>query len=221
MPGVTISASYGCGGAVIAPAVARELHMPLLDRAISSAVATQLHVSVQEAEGAQVKRSLVGRFFTMLTPLAGGVLGAGTDAAPPDADLTVEDEAEEFRRQAERIMHTAIAGGAVILGRGGTAALRDQPGVLRVRLFGDMRRRVVQGARVEGVDEATARARQPEVDAARRQYFRKLYHDDIDQLPYYHLQLDSTVLPLVTCTELIVSAFHALAVEPPAAGPHR
>ena len=210
MPGVTISAAYGCGGAVVAPEVARRLGFPLLDRAISSTIASQLHVSVPEAEGGEEKRSLAGRFFSILTPLAGGVLGAGTDAAPPEGDLRLEDDVNPFRTQAERIMNDAVRTGAVILGRGATAALCDHSDVLRVRLFGDVQRRIVQGAQVEGVDVATARARQPEVDAARRQYFRKLYHDDIDQVPYFHVQLDSTRLPLSVCADLIVTAYHAL-----------
>jgi hypothetical protein len=82
MPGVTISAGYGAGGSIIAPEVARQLGLPLLDRAISSHVAAQLKVSVQEAEGAVIKRSGPGRFLAVLAPLAGGVLGAGTDCAP-------------------------------------------------------------------------------------------------------------------------------------------
>jgi hypothetical protein len=39
MPGVTISAGYGAGGSVVAARVAQLLDVPLLDRAISSAVA--------------------------------------------------------------------------------------------------------------------------------------------------------------------------------------
>lgn len=211
MPGVTISASYGCGGAVIAPEVARRLGFPLLDRAISSTVARQLHVSLPEAEDGEERRSLAGRFFSILAPLAGGVLGAGTDAAPPESEMMFDEDVNPFREQAERIMHDAVQTGAVILGRGGTAALCHESDVLRVRLFGDVQRRIAQGAEVEGVDEATARARQPEVDAARRQYFRNLYHGDIDEVPYFHLQLDSTRLPLDTCAELIVTAYRALA----------
>ena len=210
MPGVTISAAYGCGGAVVAPDVAHRLGFPLLDRAISSTVAQQLHVSVPEAEGGEQKRSLAGRFFSILTPLAGGVLGAGTDAAPPEADMLYDEDVNPSREQAERIMQDAVRTGAVILGRGGTAALCHESDVLRVRLFGDVQRRIRQGARVEGVDEATARARQPEVDAARRQYFRKLYHGEIDEVPYFHLQLDSTRLPLNVCADLIVTAYRAL-----------
>src|SRR6204780_1533638 len=99
MPGVTISAGYGAGGSVIAPQVASRLGLPLLDRAISSHVAAQLHVSVQEAEGGVIRRSLADRFLAVLSPLAGGVLGAGTDCAPPDA-VPPPDDAAYFREQA-------------------------------------------------------------------------------------------------------------------------
>jgi len=72
MPGVTISAGYGAGGSVIAPQVARLLGIPLLDRAISSYVAEQLHVSVPEAESGAIRRSPADRFLTILAPLAEG-----------------------------------------------------------------------------------------------------------------------------------------------------
>ena len=58
MPGVTISSGFGAGGSVVAPAVARQLGLPLLDRAISSRVAAQLRVSLQEAEDGAPQRSL-------------------------------------------------------------------------------------------------------------------------------------------------------------------
>jgi len=166
MPGVTISASYGAGGSVIAPAVAKLLGLPLLDRAISSHVAAQLHVTVQEAEGATIRRPLVDRFLAVLSPLAGGVLGAGTDAAPPHAAVPPPDDAAFFRERAEAIMNEALATGAVILGRAGAAAFRDRPDVLRVRLFGPREARIAQAARVENVDPATARQRPRPVRAA-------------------------------------------------------
>src|ERR1700761_1321796 len=119
MPGVTISAGYGAGGSVIASALARQLGLPLLDRAISSHVAAQLRVSVAEAEGGATKRSVPGRFLAVLAPLAGGVLGAGTDCAPPEAAVPPPDEAVFFRDQAEAIMRKALVSGAVILGRAG------------------------------------------------------------------------------------------------------
>jgi cytidylate kinase len=212
MHGVTISAGYGAGGSVIAPQVARLLGMPLLDRAISSHVAAQLKVSVEEAEGGIIRRSLPDRFLAVLAPLAGGALGAGTDCAPPGA-TPPPDDAEFFRRQAELIMRTALETGAVILGRAGGAAFRREPGVLRVRLFGPPEGRVAQAARIENVDSGTARKRLPEVDRARAQYVRRLYSADIDDPALYHLQIDSTTLPLDVCADLIAAAYNALPRE--------
>jgi Cytidylate kinase-like family len=208
MPGVTISASYGAGGSVIAPAVAAQLNLPLLDRAISSRVAAQLHVSVQEAEGGEMRRSLVDKFLAVLAPLASGALGAGTDAAPPHA-IPPPDDADFFREQAEAIMTEALTGGAVILGRGGGAAFCHRPDVLRVRLFGPVEARIAQAARVENVDPSAARQRLPEVDNARAQYVRRLYCVSIDDPALYNLQIDSTVLPLDACADLITSAYLA------------
>jgi cytidylate kinase-like protein len=209
MPGVTISAGYGAGGSIIAPHVARLLTLPLLDRAISSHVAAQLQVSRQEAEGGAIRRSLPDRFLAVLAPLAGGALGAGTDCAPPGT-VPPPDDAEFFREQAELIMRTALETGAVILGRGGSAAFRGDAGVLRVRLFGPPADRIGQAARIENIDAPTARQRLPEVDRARAQYVKRLYGISIDDPSLYHLQIDSTVLPLDACARLIAAAYQAL-----------
>ncbi|MGD0067128.1 MAG: cytidylate kinase-like family protein [Streptosporangiaceae bacterium] len=209
MPGVTISAGYGAGGSVIAPQVAGQLGVPLLDRAISSHVADQLHVSVPEAESGAIRRSLADRFLAVLAPLAEGVRAAGTDAHVPWT-TSPPDEAPLFRDQAEAVMRSALASGAVILGRAGGAAFCREAGVLRVRLFGPADARIAQAARIEGIDIEVARQRLPEVDRARAQYVRRLYAADIDDPALYHLQLDSTVLPPEACTALIVAAYQAL-----------
>jgi cytidylate kinase len=208
MPGVTISAGYGAGGSIIAPQVARQLGFPLLDRAISSHVAAQLQVSVQEAEGATIRRPLVDRFLSVLSPLAGGVLGAGTDGTPHDA-APPPNEAAFFREQAEAIMREALASGAVILGRAGGAAFSNEPGVLRVRLFGPPEARIAQAARIENVDMLTARQRLPQVDRARAQYVRRLYCASIDDPEIYQLQIDSTAVSLHACADLIAAAYRS------------
>jgi cytidylate kinase len=56
---------------------------------------------------------------------------------------------------------------------------------------------------------ATARQRLPEVDRARAQYVRRLYGVDIDDPDLYHLQIDSTALPLDACVSLIVAAYRS------------
>ncbi|MEO8887774.1 MAG: cytidylate kinase-like family protein [Jatrophihabitantaceae bacterium] len=209
MPGVTIASSYGTAGSVIAPAVAKELGLPLLDRAISVQVAAKLHVTEDEAATAQAHRSRAGRFMSLLAPLAGGVLGAGTDAAPGDAVPNL-DEAEAFRDQAELVMRAALAGGAVILGRAGGAALRQEPGVLRVRLFGAKSARLQHAMTFERIDEDAAKERMHQVDGAREQYVRRLYHCDVNDPVLYHLQLDSTAIGPDACAAMIATAYRSM-----------
>jgi cytidylate kinase len=206
VPGVTISAGFGAGGSIVAPAVAERLGLALLDRAISSRVAAHLRVSLKEAETGCVERSLVGRFFELLAPLGDGALKAGPDAAPPNAE-PAPDEAAPFREQAESIMRTAMQSGAVILGRAGATAFRDAPDVLRVRLFGPVEARIAQAREIEQIDEETARRLLPEVDRARAQYARRLYAADIDDPGLYHLQLESTAVPLSSCADIIAATY--------------
>ncbi len=48
------------------------------------------------------------------------------------------------------------------------------------------------------------------VDAAREQYIWRLYRISAADPSLYHLQIDSTVINLVTCTELIVQTYRSL-----------
>ena len=54
-------------------------------------------------------------------------------------------------------------------------------------------------ARIENVDAATVRRRRPEVDRVRAQYVHGLYRANIDDPELFHLQIDSTVVPLEVC----------------------
>lgn len=215
MPGVTVSAGYGAGGSVVAPAVAEHLGLPFLDRAINATVLAQLNETERDdaERGASPNRSFADRILSLLTPLAGGVLGAGTDAAPV-AKASSADVVAAYRERAEAVMRAAFVTGAVVLGRAGSAAFRHEPGVLRVRLAGPPEARIVQGARIEGVDEETARRRLREVDRSQEHYVRRLYDVSVDDPALFHLQLDSTVLSLDTCADLIAVAYRSLTAEP-------
>jgi cytidylate kinase len=209
MPGVTISASYGTGGRAVARAVSSRLNLPMLDRAISADVAQKLHVSVREAEGGAVTRSLVDRFLSALAPLADGALGTSTHATQPSS-LAADRESALFRDQADDIMRDAMATGAVILGRGGGAAFSDEPEVLRVRLFGRTDARLAHAATAEGIDQSTARQRLTDADRARAHYVKRLYGRNIDDPDLYQLQIDSTILSAEATAELIATAYLAL-----------
>jgi cytidylate kinase len=210
MPGVTISAGYGAGGSIVAPMVAERLGMPLLDRAISVEVAAQLNVSVAEAQAGTPNRSFIERLLSFMSPLATDALGTPSDLEMSNAAAGLSDEATAFRSEAERIMRTAFASGAVVLGRAGAAAFRDQPDILRVRLFGPATARAERVSAANATDLATVHKQLKQVDHARDQYVRRLYRIGVDDPTVFQLQLDSIAFSLESCADVIVAAYRSL-----------
>lgn len=209
MPGITISSAYGAGGGVVAPRVAERLGYKMLDRAISARVAGELQVSLEEAQEGERKLSFADRFFRNLAPLADTISGGSAIAAADGA------AAEEFRAEANKIMCESLTDGAVILGRGGAAALQDRSDVLRIRLYGSPEERV-RAAEKFGEGKVTpeqAEKNLTEVDAARAKYVQHLYGRDIDDPTLYHLQLNTPLLELDQCVTMIVDAYRAFATD--------
>ncbi len=61
---VTISATYGAGGALVGPEVAERLGVPFVDRAIPVAVADDLQMSIDDALS---RMELVGHDFYLFS----------------------------------------------------------------------------------------------------------------------------------------------------------
>ena len=194
---VTISASYGSGGSWIGPQVAERLGWRFIDRAIPVQVAERLDVPVEHAHVHD--EAAAPRFTRLLARLpntSGVVL---PEATSPD-----------FCRETERVLtEAADAGEVVVLGRAAAIVLRDRTDAFHVRLDGPPEPRVLQGMRVEDVDEEEARRRQRTSDRARLDYVKHFYRADARDPRHYHLVLDSTAVPLETCVDLIVTAARA------------
>jgi cytidylate kinase len=82
--------------------------------------------------------------------------------------------------------------------------------VLRVRLHGPPDRRLRQAVSLGGVDERTAKETLDRLDRAHADYVRQFYGEDINDGALYHLVIDSTLIELGACVELIASAAEAL-----------
>jgi cytidylate kinase len=95
--------------------------------------------------------------------------------------------------------------GAVVLGRAGMVVLGGRPDVLCVRLDGPVEVRIAQVAAL-GIDEASARQGQQEVDSARETYARVFFNVRQDDPRLYHVILDSTVLSAEACIDIIARA---------------
>jgi cytidylate kinase len=208
---VTVSASYGAGGAVVAPALADRLGVPFVQRATNSAGGVG-------AAGPCVEP--LTRDESNLTPASWllACLSAAMPAGPTQSAPPSRHQDESLRRYCEQdIRRLADAGAGVILGRGAAVVLGKGRG-FHVRLDGPPQARVVQGAAIEGISVDQARRHLEAADRARDTYVRRLYRTDPADPRHYHLVIDSTALPLDAVTELILRALSAspgqLAADP-------
>lgn len=207
---VTISSSYGAGGAVIGPAVADALGLPYFDRAIPVAVAGQLAMAISEAEARDERpptrsERLISALANMSVPLG------------PVPVTQPYDSRTAYCRATEDVLAEIAAGpGGVVLGRAGMAVLAEHPNVLRVRLGGPVEARIAQAMAHQGVDDATARTQQRDTDRARDLYAHTFYGVRQDDTRLYQLVLDSTDLSFEVCNSIIVQAAHEVLSRPPA-----
>ena len=200
---ITVSAAYGTGGSVVAPALADRFGLPFLQRVTTS----QGHIAKrgpceEQLTEEEVRATPVHRLLAHFTQ----AMPAGPTQSPP----STHHQDEHLRGHGETGIHRLLAvdGGGVILGRAGAVVLGKDRG-FHVRLDGPADRRVVQGAAVEGISEAQAAERLRAADKARTAYVRRLYRCDPADASLYHLVIDSTAMPLDTVIELILVAARA------------
>jgi len=192
---ITVSATYGAGGSVVAPLLARRVGLPFADRLIAARNAP----AVPSAEGVtkeELDEEPRRSFFARLAHLNVGL----NLPAPRDPD-DLRDHVRD--RVAASIKALAAEGGAVILGRAGQIVLAHHPRTFHVRLDGPPERRAARGAMWEGIDLETALARMKETDEARTRYTRRLYQRDPSDPSLYHLVLDATVIELEAGVEML------------------
>ena len=204
---ITVSASYGAGGSVVAPDLARRLGLPFLQRVTTSEGHSaepgpcDEQLSEEEVRTTPVHRLLA--HFTQAMP-------AGPTQSPP----STHHQDDQLRCHGEAGIHRLLAaGGGVILGRAAAVVLGKDRGY-HVRLDGPAERRIVQGAAVEVITEDQARARIRAADKARTAYVRRLYRVDPTDSSLYHLVIDSTPMPLDTVVGLILVAARAHSAAP-------
>jgi cytidylate kinase len=196
---VTVSASYGAGGSVVAPALAQRLGVPFLSRAttttggLAGGEPCAERLATDEADLMPAHRLLASLTHAM---------PAGPTQSPP----SVHYQDRNLRRHCEEgIRRLAGAGAGVILGRGAAVVLGKDRG-FHVRLDGPPGPRTVQGAAIENISQDQASKHLAAADRARTAFVRRLYRADPADPRYYHLVIDSTALPLGTVTEIILQA---------------
>jgi cytidylate kinase len=197
---VTLSATYGAGGSEVGPALAQRLGVPFVDRLIPSDVAARLAVPLTSAFAHdEVSGGVMARALTSLAPI-GQAFGAGAPATEPVAD-------RDFREMTEQVVfERAESGHGVILGRAAAVVLCNDPRALHVRLDGPREARLLQAMRLQAIGRAAAERRMRETDRARHAYVHHFHRADARDPTLYHLLIDSTVIDLTECVEIIALA---------------
>lgn len=202
-PVITVSATYGAGGSVVAPRVAHDMGLPFIDRLISTDGTAEAASGAARSEEGLVsgEKEWVpsGRFLSYFARAA-----AVSAVVPPDPLI---DEDEDIRGRLEQTLASVIEGAsAVILGRAGAVLLESRPNSFHVRLDGPPERRLAWACGHEGVDADAARKRQGEADRARTAFVKRLYRRDPTDPSLYHLVIDSTALGVEATATVIEAA---------------
>src|SRR3954470_13264681 len=192
MPLVTVSASYGAGGSEVAPAVAERLGVQFVVRVVSPETAHRL-----------AQADTVGRFWRVVRSISPA---GGLTAGSIHAERELNDRLTDRESLEAALREGAGDRDAVILGRAGALALRDDPRALHVRLDGPRDARVFRAMEIQRIDEAAARQRLVETDRARERFVRDIYGLDPSDPGLYGLVLDGTAFATAACVELIATA---------------
>lgn len=196
---VTVSATYGAGGSIIAPRLAERLGLPFFDRLIHGKDGQDAATIVERLTQAERDQAPPAGILASLANLT-SVLGlpvAGADADPR----------RQLRRQVEAsVKDIASTTGGVILGRAAAVVLAGHPATFHVRLTGPTDRCLARAMAIEAVPEAEARTRQADTDKAWSKFVMRLFDKDPSDASLYHLVLDATVFPIDTVVEMVATA---------------
>lgn len=199
-PLVTVSATYGTGGSVIAPRLAEALELPFIDRFISADLPDMAH-AVRSEEGLHESEqgTPAGRFLSYFARAA----SVGAMMAP---DPMIDDD-ETIRGRSEEALKGVASGAAgVVLGRAAAVVLASRPRAFHIRLDGPAQRRIEWATGFEGLEKEGASKRQAETDKARTAFVKRLYRVDPADPGLYHVVLDSTVFGVERSTALLSEA---------------
>ena len=209
---VTISGSYGAGGSVVAPAVAKALDLPFMDRAVPARFTGGVPKQVgEEATVEERTSSLIERIVSTFANLP----DAFSPGAPPPAKPVASSD-DDLRQQTSARVRAFVDAhhGGVILGWGATVLVPD---AFHVRLHGPVEQRVERAMAIEGIDREEAEHRQADTDRVRGLYLKRLYGRDWNDLSLYHVAIDTTVMTLDHVAAVVAKAAAAFWARQPVA----
>jgi cytidylate kinase len=215
LPVVTISRTFGAGGAPVGRELARRLGAEFLDRNIVAMAAQRAGISEEEARGYDER--MPGVWQRVATVLATSGSEFDLPIVPESQDVPGLGTEERLARLTQAIIVEAAAtGNAVIVGRGGAFILKGDADVLHVQLHAPLDVRIRNLAtRVEEIpenarpDESSLRDICRSMDARRAEYIRRWFRADWLAIENYDLSIDTEQIGFAGAVDVIQAALAA------------
>ncbi len=212
---ITISRQYGSEGDEIAANVCQILGYQMFDKQLMTKVAAEVGLTEGEVvdftEDQHRVRSFLDRLLGGPKPTVTRTHNWAEDRFGVHAqDVKVLDAAESIPL-VQAVIHAAYKHDqVVIVGRGGQAVLRDEPGVLHVRIEAPLETRIQRVQLREGLNYELARDVVAERDRAAADYLKRFYHVDWADALLYHLILNTGRWSIQSASYVIANAVNQL-----------
>jgi hypothetical protein len=208
---ITISRQYGSEGDEIAANVCQILGYQSFDKQLMMRVASEVGLTEGEVVDFTEDQHRVRGFLDRL-------LGSPSPVVTQShswSEVKVIDAADSIPLVQSIIRAAYKHDKVVIVGRGGQAVLRSDPGVLHVRIEAPLETRVDRVHLREGLTYELAREVVAQRDRAAADYLKRFYNVDWADSLLYHLILNTGRWGIESASYLIVNAVNQL--EPAAA----
>ena len=190
---VSISREFGSGGRLIGKKLAASLGIPCYDRTLIQKTAEKSGLSPDFIARAEERAR--SRFHLNIAPIGIGV--------PTFTHQGIPVSHQAFFAQADVIRELAAEGPCVIVGRCADYILREREDCLNVFIHASMAARADRIVRLYGSSEKSPEKRLEEKDKRRRVYYKHYTDGDWGMSQNYHLSLDSGIIGIQRCVDII------------------
>ena len=191
---ITISREFGSGGRTIGRLVAEKLGIPFYDKELVEQVAIESGFAPKFVEEHGEHAPAASRLAYAFA--AQGVPGVMNGLSTADFLWNI---------QCNVILQLADKGPCVIVGRNADYILKDRPDVLHTYIHADMDYRADRIVRLYGESEKSPETRLAEKDKRRRVHYQHYTGRTWGQAQNYDICLDTGVLGIEQCTEIVVN----------------
>lgn len=212
---ITISRQYGSEGDEIAANVCQILGYQAFDKQLMAKVAAEAGLTEDElvdfTEDQHKVRGFLDRLLGSPRQIVTQTRSWGEDRyGVRTLDVKAIDVTESITLVQTVIRAAYGHGNFVIVGRGGQAVLRNEPGVLHVRIEAPLETRIHRVQLREGLTYELSRDAVAQRDRAAADYLKRFYGVDWSDSLLYHLILNTGRWGIESASRLIVDAVSLL-----------